>query len=63
MEGFYNEKKYIKNMGNKQFKKIDKKGREETWEWNETPEVVEALKRLHVPVEERSESFKNDKTT
>ena len=34
-------------MGIKQFKKIDKKGREETWEWEETPEVVAALKQLH----------------
>ena len=40
-------------MGNKQFKKIDKKGREETWEWEETPELVEALKKLHIPLEER----------
>ena len=34
-------------MTKKQFKKIDKKGREETWEWEETPEVKEALDRLH----------------
>ena len=27
----------------KQFKKTDKKGREETWEWDETPEVRKAL--------------------
>ena len=29
------------------FSKKDKKGREETWEWEETPEVTEALKKLH----------------
>ena len=33
-------------MTTKTFKKIDKKGREETWEWEETPEVVEALEKL-----------------
>tara|TARA_B100000287_G_scaffold185102_1_gene175038 strand:- start:13666 stop:13815 length:150 start_codon:yes stop_codon:yes gene_type:complete len=31
----------------KTFTKTDKKGREETWEWEETPEVIEALKNLH----------------
>ncbi len=30
----------------KSFTKTDKKGREETWEWEETPEVVEALEKL-----------------
>ena len=30
----------------KQFKKIDKKGREETWEWEETPELLAALEQL-----------------
>ena len=34
-------------MGTKQFKKIDKKGREETWEWEETPELLKALEVLH----------------
>ena len=34
-------------MTKKQFKKTDKKGREETWEWEETPEMSEAVKRLH----------------
>mgnify|MGYP001271194260 CR=1 FL=1 len=34
-------------MTTKHFKKTDKKGREETWEWEETPEVVAALKKLH----------------
>ena len=31
----------------KTFKKIDKKGREEVWEWEETPEVRAALEVLH----------------
>ena len=31
----------------KSFKKKDKKGREETWEWEETPEVKKALEKLH----------------
>ena len=39
------------NMTTKQFKKIDKKGHEEIWEWEETPEVVAALKSLHRPTE------------
>ena len=30
----------------KTFKKIDKKGREETWEWEETPELLAALEQL-----------------
>jgi len=34
-------------MTKKSFTKTDKKGREETWEWEETPEVKEALKKLH----------------
>tara|TARA_B100000131_G_C18121877_1_gene613216 strand:- start:3378 stop:3611 length:234 start_codon:yes stop_codon:yes gene_type:complete len=29
------------------FTKQDKKGREETWEWEETPEAREAIKKLH----------------
>ncbi len=31
----------------KTFKKTDKKGSEETWEWEETPEVRKALEVLH----------------
>ncbi len=34
-------------MSKKSRNKTDKKGREETWEWEETPEVTEAVKRLH----------------
>ena len=28
------------------FTKKDKKGREETWEWEETPELLAALEKL-----------------
>ena len=31
----------------KSWTKIDKKGREETWEWEETPEARKALEVLH----------------
>tara|TARA_B100001059_G_C17575962_1_gene447425 strand:- start:208 stop:381 length:174 start_codon:yes stop_codon:yes gene_type:complete len=34
-------------MTKKNFNKKDKKGREETWEWEETPETIEALKKLN----------------
>ena len=43
-------------MTKKEFKKIDSKGREETWEWDETPEVTEALKRLHQDMREQNDS-------
>ena len=33
-------------MSKKEFKTTDKKGRESTWEWEETPEVVAALEKL-----------------
>jgi hypothetical protein len=33
-------------MVKKTFTKKDKKGREETWEWEETPEVLAALEQL-----------------
>ena len=33
-------------MTKKEFKATDKKGRETTWEWEETPEVVAALEKL-----------------
>ncbi len=29
------------------FTKTDKKGREETWEWEETPELLVALEQLN----------------
>ena len=31
----------------KEYKKSDKKGREETWEWEETSEMTAAVARLH----------------
>ncbi len=34
-------------MTKKSFTKKDKKGREETWEWEETPELIKALEVLH----------------
>ena len=33
-------------MITKTFTKKDKKGREETWEWEETPELLAALEQL-----------------
>ena len=33
-------------MTTKTFTKTDKKGREETWEWEETPELLAALEQL-----------------
>ena len=35
------------------FTKTDKKGRTTTWEWEETPEVKEALEKLHRPLDSR----------
>lgn len=35
-----------RNIVKKEFKKTDKKGHEETWEWDETPEVRAALLEL-----------------
>tara|TARA_B100001142_G_C14297835_1_gene641609 strand:- start:174 stop:320 length:147 start_codon:yes stop_codon:yes gene_type:complete len=34
-------------MSTKKFKKVDKKGREEIWQWDETPELSKAIKNLH----------------
>ena len=39
----------------KSFTKKDKKGREETWEWEETPEVRKALEKLHAHKEQGKE--------
>ena len=33
-------------MTKKTLKRTDKKGREETWEWEETPELLAALEQL-----------------
>jgi hypothetical protein len=43
-------------MTKKSLKRTDKKGREETWEWEETPELLVALEQLRkssIPVEEK----------
>jgi len=37
------------------FKKIDKKGREEEWSWEETPEVLAALEQLHKDIKENND--------
>ena len=42
-------------MPKKTFIQTDKKGRTTTWEWEETPEVVEALKKLKRPLESRED--------
>ena len=39
-------------MATRTYKKIDSKGREETWEWEETPETKEALRKLHKTIAE-----------
>ena len=45
------------NSEKKSWTKIDKKGREETWEWEETPELrafikSQATKRLHEDIKD-----------
>ncbi len=45
-------------MTKKSFTKTDKKGREETWEWEETLEVKKALERLHDNIRENHENDK-----
>ncbi len=40
------------------YTKTDKKGREETWEWEETPEVIAALEQLRA-TERLHEDMKN----
>ena len=42
-------------MTTKKFKKTDKKGREEHWEWEETPEVLAALEEYKKLYRERLE--------
>ncbi len=37
-------------MATRTHTKTDSKGREETWEWEETPEVVAAVKQLHATI-------------
>ena len=47
-------------MTKKEFKNTDKKGRETTWEWEETPELVAALERMHKDMKTRIEEAQND---
>ena len=35
-------------MTKKEFKKTDSKGREETWEWEETPELKQFIKQQSI---------------
>ena len=37
-------------MATRTFTKTDSKGREEEWTWEETPEVVAAVKQLHATI-------------
>ena len=43
-------------MTKKSKKKTDKKGREEIWEWEETPEVTAAVARLHETIRRNNET-------
>ena len=48
-------------MTTKSFESTDKKGRQSTWEWEETPEVIAALKQLHA-TKRLHEDIKNNVT-
>ena len=37
-------------MATRTYTKTDSKGREEIWEWEETPEVVAAVAQLHATI-------------
>ena len=37
-------------MALRTYTKTDSKGREEEWSWEETPEVVAAVKQLHATI-------------
>tara|TARA_B100000035_G_scaffold70219_1_gene57606 strand:+ start:18144 stop:18284 length:141 start_codon:yes stop_codon:yes gene_type:complete len=43
-------------MTKKSSKKTDSKGREETWEWEETPEMRKAIERLHETMRKNHEA-------
>lgn len=45
-------------MGTKHNKKIDSKGHEEVWTWEETPETIQALKNLYNTVKKVNDSKK-----
>jgi|TARA_B100001113_G_scaffold184760_1_gene151439 hypothetical protein len=46
-------------MTKKSFTTVDKKGRESTWEWDETPEVRKALEKLHQDIREDKDEQRN----
>ena len=46
-------------MTKKSFTTVDKKGRESTWEWDETPEVRKALEKLHQDIREDKAEQRN----
>ena len=48
-------------MTKKEFKTTDKKGRETTWEWDVTPEVTEALKKLRTSTEKLHQEMRDAK--
>ena len=48
-------------MTTKSFESTDKKGRQSTWEWEETPELIAALKQLHA-TKRLHEDIKNSVT-
>jgi len=39
-------------MATRTLKRIDSKGREEEWSWEETPEVTAAVAQLHATIAE-----------
>ena len=49
-------------MTKKEVKTTDKKGRESTWEWEETPEVTEALKKLRASTEKLHQDIRDGKS-
>ena len=48
----YNDWRYYLNMATRTYKRTDSKGREETWEWDETPEVLSAVAQLHNTIQQ-----------
>ena len=46
-------------IAKKSFTKTDKKGREETWEWDETSEVTAALEQLRKSTERLHNDYRN----
>ena len=47
-------------MTTKSFESTDKKGRQSSWEWEETPEVIAALEKLRA-TERLHEDIRNQK--